>query len=464
MPTPPARGKYTVVRASLPVSAFRQSIISSLQTNDALIVVGETGSGKSTQIPQFVLESGLLQYPNKNKKPKGGESDSSFVSKKHDPKFQKQSSSSMSPKHFRDFQRPPLLVTCTQPRRVAAQTVASRVADEQGCNTGGLVGYTVRFDDCSSNDTRILYQTDGMLLREASNNSSDINNSVVKNCNSNIKKVSGSLLSRYSFIILDEAHERSLRTDVLFGVVKRAMLARSNTTYTGDDEDIKKLQVEARMFELVELKVIVMSATLDVELFTGFFNEGDGRHFNVTNVTVPGRQFPVEVLYLDGEAEDGGGVEDYVDGAMVAAMQVHANYRGGENEDADDDDDNAEKSNKLDDKGWGDILIFLPGQEEIEDLATLLRKNLKAEEEGTSTLLSNVLSNKKSKDTVQNLSGINVNLISQIGTVYDEAEICVLYAALPPEVQMLAFAKRPPTAKRKIILSTNIAESKFFRS
>jgi HrpA-like RNA helicase len=155
-----------------------------------LLVVAETGSGKSTQIPAYLDESGLFGL-----RKKSGNRD-------HDNPYAKS-------------------ICVTQPRRVAAMTVAQRVAEERGCRLGTAVGYRVRFDDCTSpkNQTRIVYATDGMLLRES---------------------MSDPLLSRYSVVVLDEAHERSLQTDILFGVVQRAMRARTTRQPThGDCRDSK---------------------------------------------------------------------------------------------------------------------------------------------------------------------------------------------------------------------------------
>lgn len=131
-----------------------------IRHNNTLIIIGETGSGKTTQIPQFVYSA---RYQNEAK------------------------------------------IVVTQPRRVAAISIASRVALELGTEIGDTVGYTVRFEDVTRKHTKIIYQTDGMLLREAIRNP---------------------LLLKYNIIILDEAHERTVHTDVLFGIVKEAQKTR----------------------------------------------------------------------------------------------------------------------------------------------------------------------------------------------------------------------------------------------
>ncbi len=183
----------------------------------------------------------------------------------------------------------------TQPRRVAAITLAKRVSEEMKCIPGTIVGHRVRFDDTTDvkghNTTKIIYATDGMLLREA---------------------ISDPLLKRYGMIALDEAHERSLQTDVLFGVVKRAMAARKReperhkeienvqlkddadeTLYFEKDEEILiRMKETAVALGLPPLRVCVMSATLDVDTFRSFFPGS-------SMIKIPGRQYPVQVVHSD---------------------------------------------------------------------------------------------------------------------------------------------------------------------
>ena len=548
------RSSLSSSRSSLPIASYRESIIDKLRTSDVLVLVGETGSGKSTQVPQFLLEvDGAFDDD------KQTTSSSSSSKKKKNNK-----SSSASPSPARPRPLPDLLITCTQPRRVAALTVGSRVALEAGCPFGGKVGVRVRFDErFTKGVTKLLYQTDGMLLREAAAQNPNKHvgggegggggggggvgkqrdgtspSSSSSSSSSSAPTTSGSLLSRYSVIILDEAHERSLRTDVLFGVVRLALEARrrrrrrprttttstSTATTTRDDEDdsdededevddgsqLAALRREAKRLALPPLKVVVMSATMDVKTFVDFFQEpieanGGGRTQQptttttaqtqtqtlvlnkkggnttttsssggsssshsptVSTLTVPGRQYPVQVLYLDGQA-----VSDYVDACATAVLQIHEAYRGEDDDDDDDDDDGGgggdgggddeKKKKKKSDKGWGDILVFLPGQEEIEDLATMLRKRLSSVSSferlvvpGSSAAVSSTTSN-----SVISLKGLGPNVVvSDIGSVHDCAQICVLYAALPPSSQLIAFSPRVPFASRKIIISTNVAET-----
>ncbi|KZZ99651.1 ATP-dependent RNA helicase DHX8 [Moelleriella libera RCEF 2490] len=238
-------------RESLPVFTFRSQIIKAVEENQILIVVGETGSGKTTQLTQYLAEAGFSD--------KG-------------------------------------IIGCTQPRRVAAMSVAKRVAEEVGCRLGGEVGYLVRFDDCTSPDTRIKYMTDGMLQREI---------------------LMDSDLKRYSVIMLDEAHERTIATDVLFALLKKAVKRRP------------------------DLKIIVTSATLDADKFSSYFNE-------CPIFTIPGRTYPVEILYSR-EPES-----DYLDAALVTVMQIHLT------------------------EPKGDILLFLTGKEEIDTACEILYERMKA--------------------------------------------------------------------------------------
>jgi HrpA-like RNA helicase len=294
------------------------------------------------------------------------------------------------------------MICVTQPRRVAAITVAKRVAEELGCLPGTVVGHRVRFDDHTEKSTRIMYATDGMLLREAT---------------------SDPLLSRYGVVVLDEAHERSLQTDILFGVVKRAMEARNAQRAEAAlekeesrDEKIRRLlRRKSQQLGLPPVKVVVMSATLDIETFKTFFPQS-------TLIKIPGRQYPVQVVYTKHAQED------YIDAALSAALQIHA--------DADD----------------GDILVFLPGQEEIEDIASLLKKHLNEDE--------NLIQSVSSGDVVQSIRGIGTDIISgSNAAIVNGVLVCVLYAALPPEAQLFAFQPKPEGCTRKIILATNIAET-----
>ncbi|XP_052895056.1 ATP-dependent RNA helicase DHX8 isoform X2 [Anopheles moucheti] len=238
-------------RQSLPIYKLRDDLIKAVTDNQILIVIGETGSGKTTQITQYLAESGFIARGK---------------------------------------------IGCTQPRRVAAMSVAKRVAEEYGCRLGQEVGYTIRFEDCTSQETVIKYMTDGMLLRE---------------CLVDFD------LKSYSVIMLDEAHERTIHTDVLFGLLKQAVQKRP------------------------ELKLIVTSATLDAVKFSQYF-------FEAPIFTIPGRTFPVEILYTK-EPET-----DYLDASLITVMQIHLR------------------------EPPGDVLLFLTGQEEIDTACEILYERMKS--------------------------------------------------------------------------------------
>ena len=389
--------QHSETRKQLPVYTFRNEICQLVYENEVLLVVAETGSGKSTQIPAFIYESGLLKNYHKNVSPKN--------------------------KKLRLAQT----ICVTQPRRVAAITVAKRVAEEMGCEPGTLVGHRVRFDDSTDaqgkNTSRIIYATDGMLLREAT---------------------ADPLLTRYQCIVLDEAHERSLQTDILFGVVKRAMRARASLKDgagikkgVGDEHERdavvqERMRQKSKELELPPLHVVVMSATLEIETFQAFFPKAK-------YIKIPGRQFPVQTVFTPDFQED------YIDSALSTALQIH-NY-----------------------EDEGDVLIFLPGSEDIENLAGLLRKYLDEESELAKSLKhggndqngedNNSSEKSKKTDLVQSIKGIGTDLSSGHGSIVNGVLVCVLYAALPPEAQMFAFRPKAKGCTRKMILATNIAET-----
>lgn len=238
-------------RESLPVFKFRKQLLEAIRANQILIVVGDTGSGKTTQMTQYLAEDGFA-------------SDG--------------------------------IIGCTQPRRVAAMSVAKRVSEEVGCLLGNEVGYTIRFEDKTSPSTKIKYMTDGILQREI---------------------LLDPLLMKYSVIMLDEAHERTIATDVLFALLKKTIKKRT------------------------DLKIIVTSATLDADKFSEYFNQCPIFH-------IPGRTFPVEIMYSR-EPES-----DYVDAALVTVLQIHITEPA------------------------GDILLFLTGKEEIDTSCEILHERMKA--------------------------------------------------------------------------------------
>ncbi|KAJ3138426.1 hypothetical protein HDU90_001390 [Geranomyces variabilis] len=296
-------------RRNLPVHKQRDEFLALLHKHQTIILVGETGSGKTTQIPQFLLYDDQPQTKGR-------------------------------------------MIACTQPRRVAAMSVAKRVADELDVNLGEEVGYSIRFEDCTSNRTSLKYMTDGMLLREA---------------------MTDPRLERYSAIILDEAHERTLSTDILMGLIKEICKNRP------------------------DLKVIVMSATLDAGKFQKYFNDAP-------LLVVPGRTFPVEIYYTP-EPE-----RDYLEAAIRTVLQIHT----------------CEEP--------GDILVFLTGEEEIEDACRKIRNEVDA-------------------------------LVRASPTQVGDVSAVPLYSSLPPAQQQRIFGPAPPPRTpggppgRKIVVSTTLAET-----
>ncbi|KAF4552613.1 Pre-mRNA-splicing factor ATP-dependent RNA helicase prp16-like protein [Elsinoe fawcettii] len=237
-------------REYLPAFAVREDLLRVIRDNQVIIVVGQTGSGKTTQLTQFLYEDGY------------GKSG---------------------------------LIGCTQPRRVAAMSVAKRVAEEMEVKLGDRVGYSIRFEDCTSKDTVIKYMTDGVLLRES---------------------LTEPDLDKYSCIIMDEAHERALNTDVLMGLIKKVLARRR------------------------DLKLIVTSATMNAERFSRFYG-GAPEFF------IPGRTFPVDIQYSKTPCED------YVDAAVRQVLAIHVS------------------------QGSGDILVFMTGQEDIEVTCELVAERLR---------------------------------------------------------------------------------------
>ena len=207
-------------------------------------------------------------------------------------------------------------IGCTQPRRVAAMSVAKRVSEEVGCRLGQEVGYTIRFEDCTSPETKIKYMTDGMLEREC------------------LLDPDG---SAYSVIMLDEAHERTIATDVLFGLLKSMSYYSFEVTLSAYFFFLFTEAVRRRP----DLKLIVTSATLDAEKFSKYF-------FECPIFSIPGRTYPVEVLYTK-EPES-----DYLDASLITIMQIHLS------------------------EPPGDILLFLTGQEEIDTSCEILYERMKA--------------------------------------------------------------------------------------
>lgn len=256
-----SRSVLSQQRASLPIFASREKILWLLERHSTLVLVGETGSGKSTQVPQYLHEAGWTAEGR--------------------------------------------VVACLQPRRVAAVAVAQRVAAERGCPLGEEVGYAIRFDAVYSElRTRIKYMTEGVLIREM---------------------MRDPLLSRYSVIMLDEAHERTVFLDVVVGLLVKVQRRRP------------------------DLRVIVSSATLDAEAFRDFFNRnrsGDPAQDTAAIYTIEGRTYPVDIMYAEAP------VPNYVTATVDTILDIHY------------------------EKPPGDVLAFLTGRDEVEAVVQQLNERL----------------------------------------------------------------------------------------
>lgn len=250
----PTHSDIQAVRKSLPAFKQRQSFLDVVKSNQVVIVVGETGSGKTTQLPQYLYEEGY---------------------------------------HKRAGKQKILKIGCTQPRRVAATSVARRVAEEVGCSLGDEVGYSIRFEDQSSQVTAIKYLTDGMLLREF---------------------MTDPMLTSYSCLMIDEAHERTVSTEIVLSLLK---------------DVIKERQ---------DLRLIIASATINASKFSDYFNLAP-------IFKIPGRRFPVTIAYTKNPEAN------YIQAAITTVLQIHMKQ-----------------------ELPGDILVFLTGQDEIETMEETLNE------------------------------------------------------------------------------------------
>lgn len=330
-------------RKNLPIFPHGDEIRQYLRKNNVMLLIGETGSGKSTQIPQFLVDEDWCR-PTKTKvvQEDGSEKEITVGG----------------------------CIAITQPRRVAAISLARRVAEEMGTPLGSSspaskVGYSVRFDTSTSPSTRIKFLTEGMLLQEMLNDP---------------------WLTKYSTIVVDEVHERGVNVDLVLGFLRRLVTGK----------------LEGRGG--VPLKVVVMSATVDMESLLGFFNEGftaneqngsaNESTEEIATCHIKGRQFPVKTIYSPEP------VHDFVEAALKVIFQIH--YK---------------------EPMPGDILVFLTGQETVEALEHL----------------------------------VNEYAIG-MDPALPKIQVLPLFAALPQTAQQRVFLPAPPRT-RKVILATNIAET-----
>jgi ATP-dependent RNA helicase DHX37/DHR1 len=270
------------VRTNLPIIGMEQEIMESIAENDVIVLCGETGCGKTTQVPQFLYEAGY--------------------------------GCSLFPERAG-------AVGVTQPRRVAAVSTARRVAEELGSKIGNVVGYQVRYDAKLSTKTCLKFMTDGILLREVQEDF---------------------LLRKYSAIVVDEAHERSLNTDILLGMLSRIVTLRRTMSDQQNKNSGGNGSNNSGVGSVHPLKLIIMSATLRTEDFVG-----NSKLFSRPPpvVSVPARQYPVTV-HFSRKTE----LHDYVGAAHKKVCQIHRNLPP------------------------GGVLVFLTGQREVEYLCRKLRQ------------------------------------------------------------------------------------------
>jgi pre-mRNA-splicing factor ATP-dependent RNA helicase DHX38/PRP16 len=347
-------------RRGLPIFRVRSQLLRTVADHQVTVIVGETGSGKTTQLTQYLLKAGYC------------------------------------PELTTTSGKRSLLIGCTQPRRVAAVSVAQRVSEEMGCAVGTAVGYAIRFEDCTTPGvTKIKYMTDGVLLRECLRDPD---------------------LDAYGAIIIDEAHERSLQTDILLGVLRELVVQRRTRP---------------------DLRIIVTSATMDAQKFSAFF--GGAPVFNI-----PGRTFPVSVHWSAGVPED------YVEASVKQVLSLHASAPP------------------------GDILVFMTGQEDIFATCAALHDRLhksstrqhpdsplvdqssdKSPDNGQSIDTSQSTDNLQSKDT----SPASQPRQSSADIANDSTlDVLPIYSQLPADLQARIFAPTPE-GRRKCIVATNIAET-----
>ncbi|SNX81743.1 related to atp-dependent rna helicase [Melanopsichium pennsylvanicum] len=378
-------------RAALPITSGKEAIVNAVRKHDTVVILGETGSGKTTQIPQFLFEAGFAR------------------------------------------RAPVQMIGVTQPRRVAATSLARRVAVEMGqpdpamlpnlkgkarTQAGGLVGYSIRFEDRTTRNTRVKFMTDGMVLREMIGDVAavPIGKAEETSTSSVVPSIAlrSNLLLTYSVLIIDEAHERTLRTDQVLGLAKRIQRERKALQASWVARGRPSTEPE-----ITQLKIIVMSATLDADRFANFFATPStalaantliadlsaltsaNQKQEVPILYVKGRQHEVDMFHTEEPAQE------WTDAALRTVLQIHVS------------------------RPPGDILVFMTGQEEIDTLVRSLE--LYASELPAWAQAEN--------------KPLPMSLM-----------IAPLYAALGPSASAKVFSPTPPHT-RKVVLATNIAET-----
>ncbi|ANQ06777.1 ATP-dependent RNA helicase prh1 [Plasmodium coatneyi] len=401
--------------SDLPILKHKKEIKKCIKRNRLIIIKGETGCGKTTQVPQ-IINRYFLDKRRRSAGSNGGGNNEAVCKDDHSAGSSKE-------------KKAPMRMLISLPRRVATITVAERVAKEMDRGQiGTYVGYAIRFKNVTSDQTRIKFVTDGILIREIMNDP---------------------LLKKYTFLVLDEVHERSIRTDVLLGYVRTLMEKRK------------------------KLRIILMSATLDVDTFKNFFSDPP-------IISIPHKLHPVSIFYPIKP------VEDYLISVVCTVLQIHFGQGDQQNVRADDQlgEPLTEVPTELTNKGTtnpqtdaappiGDVLVFLPGQEEIEAVNLMLKEKLKIIYKGSllRKLIQNDQGGEEEGEVFDRINvALNANNPMEDGICFHfghrevvpdkiyAMKILQLYSSLPNRKQRVVFEPAPPNT-RKVILSTNIAET-----
>ncbi|CAA6665351.1 unnamed protein product [Spirodela intermedia] len=395
-------------RRGLPIVMMEQEIMEAINGNSIVIICGETGCGKTTQVPQFLYESGYGSRGSSNRKGKIG---------------------------------------ITLPRRVAVLATAKRVSHELNLPLGKDVGYQVRHEKKIGENCSIKFMTDGILLLACH---------LLETRDVATKQESDLLLRQYSIIILDEAHERSLNTDILIGMLSRVVWLRQKLFMEQQEKMHKGLETSSENVT-TQLKLVLMSATLRVEDFIS-----DGRLFHDPPVVleVPTRQFPVTIHF-----SKKGDYGDYIRLASKKVMQIHRTLP------------------------VGGILVFVTGKSEAEYLCQKLRKESQGLHKTSNTDIRRIMegitdgfriggnshdlmldefisqneedddySCSSESDEEEVIEESNSESAAKSRDMYSGLYVLPLYAMLPADEQLRVF-KDAPEGQRLVVVATNVAET-----